>query len=525
MKNMDRQFYFDSVGTTGITGRTHRQPQQGKGLIFFLSLIAVALLNACSKPEVPADVYLHYLMAGEPDTQSIILQARLAVADTLVYADIHNPQTLMDTDLAGSMGYARFLYSEDPALKNALHSPWFKASPERDHIIRFQADNLQPGLPYFYRLEFGADTLKVHRSAIQSFRTLPGIQGNQPVSFVMVTGSHLSRFYLGGGFGKASSQGKEAYQGEDKYLGFHAFEAIATLNPDFFVGNGDNVYYDHPDNYKVVELAGMRAMWHRQFSMPRVQKMLARVPAYWMKDDHDYRFDDADTTLAHPLHGADPSHKLGMEVFLEQVPVSPVTYRTYRVNKALQIWMVEGRDFRSPNDLPDSPEKSIWGTAQKAWLQRTLLESDATFKILITPTPMVGPDDARKKDNHANLEGFRHEGDSFFQWLQQNGFSPESFFILTGDRHWQYHAIHPTGFHELSCGAMVDQNARLGVAPGAPNSSDPEGNIQQLYTSKVPSGGFLYVGVSTNHNGQPHISFQFFDEYGEGLYTFAPTLP
>ena len=85
----------------------------------------------------------------------------------------------------------------------------------------------------------------------------------------------------------------------------------------------------------------------------------------------------------------------GQEIFRQQVPLGKTIYRTFRWGRDLQIWFTDGRDFRSPNDIPDGPEKTIWGTEQKAWLQRTLLESDATWKILISPTPIVGPDRGR----------------------------------------------------------------------------------------------------------------------------------
>ena len=45
------------------------------------------------------------------------------------------------------------------------------------------------------------------------------------------------------------------------------------------------------------------------------------------------------------------------------------TYRTFRWGKDLQIWLVEGRDFRSPNNMPDGPDKTIWGAEQKAVVQ------------------------------------------------------------------------------------------------------------------------------------------------------------
>jgi phosphodiesterase/alkaline phosphatase D-like protein len=77
-----------------------------------------------------------------------------------------------------------------------------------------------------------------------------------------------------------------------------------------------------------------------------------------------------------------PTHEQGIAMFLEQMPVvdpatQPGHYRTHRVSRDLQIWFVEGRDYRDPNDMPDGPQKSIWGAEQKAWLKQTLLDSDA----------------------------------------------------------------------------------------------------------------------------------------------------
>ncbi|WP_198675323.1 alkaline phosphatase D family protein [Pleomorphovibrio marinus] len=493
--------------------------------VFLLSCILL-FSNCDSKEQEEWDTHLHYLMAGEPMQESILLQARLAASDTIIYEDIHDPALFMSTDLEGKEGKIKFEIGTDPQFRDALSSPWILALPENDFIAKYKATGLSPGTTYYYRVTYGPEE-DVHRpSRVQNFSTLPAKDSETEVSFVMVTGSHLARFYLGGGFGKASSQGTEAYRGEDKYEGFHGFESILAKQPDFFIGNGDNVYYDHPDNYQVKTLQEMRAMWHRQFFMPRIRKMFAEIPIFWMKDDHDHRFDDSDTTAVHPRFGANPSNELGIKTFLEQVPVvdpeeeDPITYRTVRVNKHLQLWMVEGRDYRSPNEWPDGPDKTIWGEEQKQWLKNTLSESDATYKILVTPTPMIGPDGAGKKDNHTNPDGFLTEGMDFFNWLVANDFDRESFFIITGDRHWQYHSIHPTGFQEFSCGAMVDQNSRLGVDPGTQNSNDPDGLIIQPYTSVEPSGGFLRVKVGAGSDG-PSISFDFFDEYGEGLYSYS----
>ncbi len=151
---------------------------------------------------------------------------------------------------------------------------------------------------------------------------------------------------------------------------------------------------------------------------------------------------------------------------------------------------------------------------------RSLLASDATFKIIISPTAMVGPDDGNKRDNHTNIDGFRREGDTFFDWIKTNEFLTKGLYFVCGDRHWQYHSVHPSGFEEFSCGALVDANARLGVGPGNEDGTDPEGLIRQPYTSAEPSGGFLQVVVEPGSEAQSAtLRFNFYDEQGKLLYS------
>jgi alkaline phosphatase/alkaline phosphatase D len=328
-------------------------------------------------------------------------------------------------------------------------------------------------------------------------------------------------------------------------LGFPSLEVIVAQDPDFFVGTGDNVYYDCPAVGRAKSRDGMRAKWHKQFATPRFAALFRSVPVYWMKDDHDYRYDDSD-----PYGSIEPSAELGAEIFLEQVPVvdpddeNAVTYRTHRVNDLLQIWLLESREYRDPNTRAPGPDKTLWGAEQKMWLRRTLLESDATFKIIISPTPLVGPDDAmtevqggvlaplfggraigqegdkRKRDNHTNVYGFKDEADAFFDWLTENGFRTKNLTFICGDRHWQYHSIHPQGFEEFCSGAIIDGSARLGPRPGDEKSTDPDGLISQPYRQEEASGGFLEVTITPRTEEVPaQATFTFYDEHGVLLYS------
>jgi alkaline phosphatase/alkaline phosphatase D len=329
-----------------------------------------------------------------------------------------------------------------------------------------------------------------------------------------------------------------------RVLGFPSLEVIVDHAPDLFVGTGDNVYYDCPAVDRARTRAAMRARWHKQFATPRFAALFQNIPVYWMKDDHDFRYDDCD-----PYGPIEPSAELGAEVFLEQVPVvdpqdgEAPPYRTRRVNDLLQIWLLESREYRDANTQAPGPDKTLWGAEQKAWLKRTLLESDATFKIILSPTPLVGPDDAgkevqggvlaplfggraigqegdkRKRDNHTNAYGFKDEADAFFDWLIENGFPDKNLTFICGDRHWQYHSIHPSGFEEFSTGAVIDGSARLGPSPEDADSTDPEGVISQLYRQAEASGGFLEVTVAPPTEETPaQATFAFYDEDGALLY-------
>ena len=437
------------------------------------------------------------VMAGEVTTNSVILQGRLTGGIDEVTGDV-----------LGCAGVGRFEVLRSLKIGDSFSTKWIKANEANDFIVKVKVDGLEAGKRYWYKLEYGKGRKSTKKTMHATFETLGGKDDDSEKSFVVVTGMNYSKFH----------NPKSGYKGDDRLLGYPALVAMMsgdsfrTELPDFFVGTGDNVYFDKPPMATTQEQ--IRGKYHEQFVQQRFVKLFANVPTYWEKDDHDHRYNDCDRS-SDKL----PSSELGIATFKEQLPVvdpadeNAVTYRTHRISKHLQIWLVEGRDYRSDNDIPDGPDKTLWGAKQIAWLKRTLTESDATFKILISPTPMVGPDDAYKKDNHTNMGGFQHEGKAFFKWLKDSGVLAENFYIICGDRHWQYHSVHPSGIEEFSCGALVDVNSRIGRKPGDKKSTDPGALIKQPYCMQKPSGGFLHVTVNKNK-----ASFTFYDEKNNIFY-------
>ena len=448
--------------------------------------------------------------AGEVTSESVILQSRLTRGTELI-----------EDDLPGHPGYAQFEISRNKDFAESKFSEVLEAKADYDFIVKTKVTGLEPGTRYYYRIHFGEEKeSRTRKGPARTFRTLAP-DSTQPVSLVVVTGMNYWKYHSDA-------------PGADQAVGYPGLVSMGNLKPDYFVGTGDNVYYDSPmtigGNRRQLTheyartLEQLRQRWHLQFVQQRFIDFFGQVGVYWEKDDHDHRKNDCDTTGNY-----EPSNKLGIDTFTEQVPITDPkdpdakTYRTHRLSKHLQIWLPEGRDFRSPNKSPDGPGKVLWGTEQMEWMKKTLSESDATWRVIISPTPLIGPDDSYKTDNHTNINGFQHEGNAFKKWLIDSGLDKNTYFAC-GDRHWQYHSIAPNGLEEFSCGALVDANARAGRLPGDKKSTDPDAIIKQPYvqTSKNISGGFLRI-IAEEKDGKNELRFEFYDELGELLYSHAKT--
>ncbi len=339
-----------------------------------------------------------------------------------------------------------------------IETGWTAVDPARDHTKQFTLRPLQPGTAYRVRVESRDPAGGAGATVEGAFRTAPAAAAAAPVKFAIITCGDYPRR-------------------DHPANGHRLFDTMRRADLAFAVHTGDVEYYDKPDPWATsVSLA--RFKWNRLFALPFPREFHRTTPVYYTNDDHDILTNDCWPGMTHGrLTWAD-----GLAIWDEQVPVSPLSYRTFRHGRDLQIWIVEGRRWRSRNNAPDGPDKTILGAEQKAWLLRTLAASDATFKVLISPTPIVGPDRGNKNDNHANA-GFRHEGDELRRALSAH----KNLITTNGDRHWQYFSIDPgTGLREFGCGPMSDVHAG-GYSPQPGDEA-----IQKFFRLK---GGFLTVAT------------------------------
>ncbi len=406
-----------------------------------------------------------------------------ANADSIYLAQLPRGYSLdqMEGACPGMEGEVKLIYYPLKDTETRIESGWTPVDAQKNFTYQWKLSGLDPDTKYVIEIE----SRKPGKSKISdrisgSFRTAPDSASLRDLNFCIVTCHDYPRR-------------------DDSINGHKIYRVMQQMFPDFLIHTGDVEYYDKAGPFALTEEL-MRFKWDRIFALPYQRDFYKQVTTYFMKDDHDVLRDDAYPGMKYGT----VSWERGLEIFdKEQFPSNDLPFKTIRWGKDLQIWIMEGRNYRSKNTEPDGQDKTIWGKVQKEWLYRTLVKSDATFKLIITPGPVLGPDRANKKDNYSN-QVFAYEGNEIRDFLKKF----DNVFICNGDRHWQYVTNIPgTTLWEFSCGAGSDVHA------GGWDQNDirPEHRFLRV------KGGFLKASVY-HSDGKVNLKFQHYDVDGNVVH-------
>ena len=131
------------------------------------------------------------------------------------------------------------------------------------------------------------------------------------------------------------------------------------------------------------------------------------------------------------------------------------------------------------------------------------MQSDATFRILISPAPLVGPDRPNKRDNHSNRV-FAHEGRELRRFVA----GQKNMVVVCGDRHWQYVSEDlETGLREYSSGPASNEHA----------GGWKQENVLPEHRYLNVTGGFLTVSVERD-GGEVKLTARHYSVDGEVLH-------
>ncbi|MEW4486970.1 alkaline phosphatase D family protein [Thalassoglobus sp. JC818] len=383
----------------------------------------------------------------------------------------------------GAAGEVRLSYHAANDSDHVVTTEWVETKGDSDFTTQWKLEELKPGTKYLTKLEArpvgGGD---VTATLNGSFETAPPAEENANVKFCVTTCHDFLRR-------------------DDGTIGHKIYPSMTQIDPNFTVHAGDIEYYDKPQPWAWTKEL-MRFKWGRIFSMPRNREYYSTHTTYFIKDDHDTLKND---TWPGQVYG-NVTFEEGVQLFNEeQFPSRSPRYATVHWGSDVQIWILEGRDFRSPNNMPDGPEKSILGAEQKAWLKQTLHDSSAAFKLVFSPTPIVGPDRPNKKDNHANTT-FTTEGIELRDFFS----SIEGVIVFCGDRHWQYASVDDeTGLWEFGCGPGSETH-ELGWK---------DGDVRPNHKFLRVAGGFL-SGEVVQVDEKPQLTIRHYTVDGEPLSEF-----
>ncbi len=254
--------------------------------------------------------------------------------------------------------------------------------PLSDLTGTLTVEGLTPSTRYYYRVGVSEGALAgggpPDSVGLGTFVTAPAPEEEGPVTFLW-SGD------LGG-------------QGFCRQPEYHIFRTMARRRPDFFLFVGDTIYADkpcpHPPNipggdFVATTLEGFRAKYRYSRADPPLQAFLASTSVYGVWDDHEVSSDFSGPT--------EPLMLLGRQAFLEYYPIRRFPqdpYRLYRKfcwGKALELFLLDTRQYRDPNRKRDGPDKTMLGKEQLRWLLSGLARSQARWKMIVSSVPLSVP--------------------------------------------------------------------------------------------------------------------------------------
>ena len=372
---------------------------------------------------------------------------------------------------------------------------------ERDFTGKRPLNGLTPATRYTYRVTAGAT------SATGAFVTAPPADASQPVTFAW-----------GGDLGAA-----EFCRRID--VGYPIFRAIAKRRPDFFLFVGDTVYADRAcrgpgivpgSDFAATTLPTYHAKHRYNRADAAVQEAFRQTSVYAIWDDHEVRNDFSGPT--------EPLMPIGRRAFLDYFPIAPPPeepgrlYRRFRWGRVLEVFILDTRQYRSPNAMPDGPGKTMLGSTQRDWLVGAVAGSDAAWKVIVSSVSLSIPTGRpERRDSWTGVSvlglgntgtGFARERDEILAALKRRGV--KNLVVVVADVHHAELLRHEphAGFvlHELIAGP-------LSATLGRPRPVD-----FGLWPSPIWSfGGVKNFGEVVAEVG--HLTVRIIGEDGAVLYT------
>ncbi len=306
----------------------------------------------------------------------------------------------------------RVAVSRSPEMTDTKVFGPVQSRAEDDFTAEVDIEGLQADTKYYYAVKLGEDQAVV-RAGHQHFRTYP--PADQPSVFRVVFG------------GCAGFDGLERER---------VWDTVTELDPKAVLMLGDNVYIDDPESPDQQQYC-----YYQRYSVPSYRRMVGSRPIYAIWDDHDFAMDDSE---GGPEVNIPYWKPMVLEIFKHNFvnpaygasPERPGVWFDFQIADVHFI-MLDGRYYREDGGRWSRTEglenPSMLGPHQLAWLKETLTQSEATFKVLVSPVPWKFDAKGEGIRRFDGWYGYRQERDTIFSWI--NEYDVSGVVLLSGDRH------------------------------------------------------------------------------------------
>ncbi|HZA64400.1 MAG TPA: alkaline phosphatase D family protein [Nitrososphaeraceae archaeon] len=341
-------------------------------------------------------------------------------------------------------------YDTDANFTNPLRKT-AQADSTTDFTANAKLDGLRPDTQYYYRVWFtGLDiennnnTISNNNSSttsdnaemveIGTFRTAPSrnmTNNSSDISFVW-----------------SADIGGQNYCRNANEGGYSIFKSMQSLDPDFFIANGDMIYADGacpaqgptflnntnnqtitwtniPGDFESIadpsvdwnNITEVRSIfldhWKYNRNDTYFKEFLSNVSMYSQWDDHEIINDFGSKWPYWNLFTIDregyPNIVMeGRNAFLYYSPLDSSDnnnnnytqsdrekriYRSFNWGKDLDLFIIDARSYRSQNHIADTPDnnKTMLGQDQLQWLKQELSNSNTTWKVVSSDVPISIP--------------------------------------------------------------------------------------------------------------------------------------
>ena len=326
----------------------------------------------------------------------------------------------------------------DESMTRVLQRGTAVATPELAHSVHVEVDALEPNRWYWYRFRAGDAESPIGRT-----RTLPAADATPPeLRFAVASCQHYEA-----GFYTAYQHMAE----EDVDLVFHLGDYI------YEYGGEDDRVRKHLGG-EIVSLADYRVRHSQYKSDPLLQAMHARCPWFVTWDDHEvennYANDVAEDESIDPVAflvrraNAYQAYYENMPLRKTSLPRGPdlQLYRRARFGQLAEFNILDTRQYRTNqpnrdgicdvNDAALSPDNSMLGAKQRAWLEAALVNSPATWNVLAQQV-MMGTVDVEPGDERRYFmdqwPGYLNERQPLLKLMADR--QVQNPIVLTGDYH------------------------------------------------------------------------------------------